>query len=345
MATKFRRDTLLKRGIQGLVNLYYKPTFVSLCKRSHDYCYLLKATGSDEIDEEALESQKEAFWADTAGEIDFKAIKEDLGAYLDDVFEQKQGNDGIRQFHGEYWQLKWTRGNLGPITVDLDQLISFCLIMQSLQQALQNKQYDQFRVLEESTQAQKVYELSQDYDATPKEIGTNSITTYKASAHNTFGIDLIEAHPWEDPVDTIQDIENARWDNFIQFVRSLLFCFHQKHGGLQRLAACEVCGKLIYQVRLKDERTCSQVCRSKKSYVEDPDRSRCRHRQLSFLANAELRVPDIRPHGLIKDDCKQCQIQDVTKIRASQCPLVQRRNKKLIEKFNERKGKWSSKSS
>lgn len=339
MAIKLRRDALLKRGMQGLLNLYYKPAFVSLCKISHDYCDLLKASGSDDGDSSARES----FWTKALNKSARKAIQQDLGEYLDCVFEQNQGSDGVRPIPGEYWHLKWTRGNLGPITGDLDQLISFCLIMQSLQQALQTKQYDQFRVLKESTQAQKVYELSPDSDASPKEVGTTSITTYKVSAHNYFGTYLIQAHPWEDPVDTIQDIENARWDNFIQFVRSLLFCFHQKHGGLQRLAVCEVCGKLIYQVRLRSERTCSNECRLIKCYVEEPDRSRCRHRQLSFLANAELRVSGIKPHGLIKADCRQCQIEDVTKIRAGQCPVVQQRNQKLIEKFSEKKGKWSRK--
>lgn len=339
MATKFRRDTLLKRGIQELVNLYYKPSFVSLCKNSHDYCELLKDTGPDDSDNAA----KEKFWAKALNKSPRKAIQQDIGAYLDCVFEQKHGNDGIRSIPGEYWQLRWTRGNLGPITVDLDQLISFCLIMQSLQQALLHKQYDQFRVLEESTQAQKVYELSPDPHATPKEVGTTSVTTYKVSAHNTFGIDLIEAHPWEEPKDTIQDIENARWDNFIQFVRSLLFCFHQKHGGLRRVAVCEICGKLIHQERLREEPTCSNACRLKKCYVEDVDKSRCRHRQMSFLANAELRVSGIKPHGLFKDDCRQCQIEEVKKIRAGQCPVVQQRNQKLIEKFINRKGKWSRK--
>ena len=336
MSIKSRRDTLLQRGVSGLIDLYHKKSFKSLCSRAVEFQeQLADKTAHDDTDDYVND-----FWGKASEEINFKHIEADLGAYLDDMFQAEAGADGIRLMGSEHWQLKWTRGTRRPITIDLDQLISLCLVMRSLHQAIRDKQYDQFRVLEESSRQQVLYELSQDAEAKPRQVGTTINKRYKISGHNTFGIDLMQVHPWEEPEDTIQDIENKSWDNFIQLIRALLLCFHLKHGGFHKLAVCEVCGKLIFKKRLRAEPTCSQECRSKKSYAEDVHKTRCRHRQLGYLNNAATRVDGIRPYGIIKEDCKQCPVADVEKIRFGHCPVVQARNKELIAEFERDKGKW-----
>jgi len=340
------RDHLLLRGMEGLVGLYNDNLIQGLCAEVQRY---IAATNSmsdagRHVGEDEREAFAQEYWEKAVSDQRLSALLEKISGFLEIFFSGQnpleQANHFVQPAEGERWSV-WRFQTFRPIQIDLDQIIFFTRFMVGLHEAILDKAFTQFVVLKR--------EVTESYANEIEPGGITKITRrprethrrYTVSAHAEFGLQLLEWFPEPEPFNVIQDIETGEFATFIQLFRAILVNFHIQYGGFEKLSTCTHCGKLIFKRRLRKEPTCSQYCRSRKSYNEDLDRTRCRHRQLGFMANAKAKVLKIKPESLTKADCLGCLIQDVSAIRFGDCPIFRERNQAFVEAYEKVKGKHS----
>ena len=144
-----------------------------------------------------------------------------------------------------------------------------------------------------------------------------------------------------------EDFFNLEFYGLPDLMIQLLLKYFIEFNNIKRIKFCEnyhrpaiQCENLLFEKKENAKRFCSGSCRKKyfAQSSEDPEKTRCRKRQISSLKNMYNTVSinagsrPKTPHHLNIDDCKDC-LQNPEKIRARQCIKIRDKNKNIFDAY------------
>ncbi|MFO7816359.1 MAG: hypothetical protein R6V39_01565 [Desulfovibrionales bacterium] len=117
-------------------------------------------------------------------------------------------------------------------------------------------------------------------------------------------------------------------------IKRIKFCKNKDFPAIQ-------CNNLLLEVRKDSKVFCSDECRKKyfSVFVEDPEKTRCRKRQISSVNNMfntiTKKISGItikNPWHLNKEDCEDCR-RNHMKVKGRQCIRMEKRNQDIFDTY------------